>query len=554
MVLLAILLRMISGGGDSKVHASLDEPGGAEQHAARAAAPLSSLDGVASDQRSPSEAALDELEGEVRGAIAGALNDARRLTSGKVHGNNTVIAVHAAQIGGRRLISRFSEQALRPASSLKLVTAAAALVHLGVDGTYETRFEARGSIDGARSATPGVLRGDLVARAGADPLVRADGDGSIEAWLDDLAEQLQAAGIRRVEGTLVLDEGPFADPAPGPAWPSQDQHWAEYCALAGGFTAGGGCLQARVRATAVGAPARVSVEPRGHGLLPRLDVTTRAAKTRLNIAVEARRGAVTVRGDLPVDVSEWSARFAHPDPVALFGQAVVEGLSRRGLSVQGGWRRARGYAGGAVVARVLSPIADSLIPILRDSDNAIADQLFFATAVAVTGAGTRAAGRTATARALENLGVPSDGLVQVDGSGLSRDNRISARQLASLVEAVMRSGGEGARRFRACLPIAGQTGSLSGRMREGRARGRVFAKTGWIAGTSALAGLVAPETGETIVFAILVDYPDASGLNTRCWKPMQDRICEALVHWGEEQARRGSIVEAALAERSESDD
>jgi D-alanyl-D-alanine carboxypeptidase/D-alanyl-D-alanine-endopeptidase (penicillin-binding protein 4) len=289
-----------------------------------------------------------------------------------------------------------------------------------------------------------------------------------------------------------------------------------------------------VRAGSVGSAARISVEPRGHGLAPRLSVKTGAKRSSLNIAVEARNGAVTVRGDLPADVEEWSARFAHPDPVALFGAAVVEGLGRRGIRIRGGWRRERGAGGGLVVARVRSPLSDALLPILLESDNGVADQLFFATAVEVTGAGTREAGRTATARTLESLGVPPDGLVQVDGSGLSRDDRVSARQLASLVEAVLVRGGESARLFRAALPLAGESGSLADRMRDSRARGKVHAKTGWITGTSALAGLVEPDSGRgPIVFAILVDYPDASGLNTRCWKPMQDAICEALVDWGE---------------------
>jgi len=80
--------------------------------------------------------------------------------------------------------------------------------------------------------------------------------------------------------------------------------------------------------------------------------------------------------------------------------------------------------------------------------------------------------------------------------------------------------------LKASLAVAGETGTLAKRMRTSPARGRVFAKTGFIGGTSALAGY-AEGRERTFAFAILVAYPVYGGLNTSCWKPMQDEICAA---------------------------
>ncbi|TAJ15324.1 MAG: D-alanyl-D-alanine carboxypeptidase/D-alanyl-D-alanine-endopeptidase, partial [Planctomycetota bacterium] len=140
-----------------------------------------------------------------------------------------------------------------------------------------------------------------------------------------------------------------------------------------------------------------------------------------------------------------------------------------------------------------------------------------------------AGGRAATARALAALGVSSDGLVQVDGSGLSRDNRISARQLSALVHAVLASGGESAALWRGSLALAGQTGTLEKRLVGTPSAGRVRAKTGFIGGTSSLSGIATSLDGRERVFAILVNYPDVDGLNNSCWKPMQDEIVRFLV-------------------------
>jgi D-alanyl-D-alanine carboxypeptidase len=56
----------------------------------------------------------------------------------------------------------------------------------------------------------------------------------------------------------------------------------------------------------------------------------------------------------------------------------------------------------------------------------------------------------------------------------------------------------------------------------------VHAKTGFIGGTSALSGLIDAADGRTLVFSILVEYPNLEGLNRSVWKPMEDAICEEL--------------------------
>ena len=90
-----------------------------------------------------------------------------------------------------------------PASNLKVVTAGAALLGLGADAEFETAFEAIGRIEG------GHLLGDLVVRAGADPMHRREGDGSLTPWFDELEFDLRAARIDSISGDVVLDHGHF---------------------------------------------------------------------------------------------------------------------------------------------------------------------------------------------------------------------------------------------------------------------------------------------------------------------------------------------------------
>lgn len=522
LVAAGLLIHMLSGEGSvaagerSAATGTPAEPQGAQQP------------GGAPDpgpaRGDPAQPSRPTLQGCLETAIANALRRATSRSGGRVDQRSAAVAVHVIDIGGAgELVDVQAGAAMRPASNMKLLTAAAALVLLGPDWHFETPFEARGSLLG------GTLEGDLVARAAGDPLFLQDSDGGLEPWLDDLARQLREAGVERVTGELVLDEGSFLEPGPGPGWPTPRDHWQEYCALAGGFTANAGCLTASLRAGAVGERAAVKVRPRDHGLARRGTVSTGAKGSRLDLAVGANAAGVTVKGSLPADVPEYATRFAHPDPVALFGEALVAGLARRGVVIEGGFRRERGTPPGNPVARLRSPLADTLVPILTHSNNSLADQVFLAMGNAVVGSGDRGGGQAATRRALETLGVSSAGLVQVDGSGLSRDDRVTPRQLTALIAAVLDQGGEVARRFRDALPVAGESGGLESRMGGGPAAGRVRAKTGFIGGTSSLSGLCETLDGRTLAFSILVSYPRVAGLNTRVWKPMQDEICELLV-------------------------
>ncbi|MEM8710436.1 MAG: D-alanyl-D-alanine carboxypeptidase/D-alanyl-D-alanine-endopeptidase [Planctomycetota bacterium] len=477
---------------------------------------------------SPEPDELSALEQDVESIIADAIAAASGASGGKATESNCAVAVMAVDVGsGEVMVRRLGDLPLVPASNLKLMTVAAGLAGLGPVGAFRSVFVAHGDIAG------GTLDGDLVVRAGGDPLYRADGNGGLDPWLDDLRSSLTKAGIERVTGALVLDEGTWLDPGPGPQWPAPSDHWQMYCALSAGFTVNAGSFRATVTPQSDRGAVDVVLRPRHHGLKRRGSVKL---GKRNAVNVGANSGGVTVKGTIPASSRPLVTEFSAPDPVDLFGHAFVGGLRDRGVSIEGGFVRRRDVTeSGALVHTITTPILDVFRPILEDSHNSLADQLFFALGAQTENAGTRAGGAAAVASALEKLGVPTDGLEQVDGSGLSKANRTSAMQLVGLVAALVKTGGRTAEVFLDALPVAGKTGSLSKRMRGTPAEGRVRAKTGWVQGASALSGVAETVDGRSVVFSILVGYPRLSGLNTKAWKPMQDRLCEALVLW-----RRGA--------------
>ena len=464
------------------------------------------------------------LKAQVASAVQHFRSDAAAVSQGKANASNVRVTVHVRDLDLHEIVLDLEGQRpMRPASNQKLITCAAALVLLGPSAQFVTPIEALGTVG------DGVLLGDLVVRADGDPLYLQGGDGSLDPWLDPLADSLLAAGICRVPGGLVLDEGNYALPGPGPSWPAARDYWQEYCALSGGFSANAGCLTSWVTPGRVGRSADVLVLPRGHGLPRKGDVVTEASGSKLDVRVGANQWGLTVAGGVPAGAQKRSWRFAHPDPVELFGHAVIAGLDRRGVSVEGGFRRERDRPAGRWVAQVTTPLSSYLIPILTYSNNSVADQVFLHLGARVANRGDRVGGSLATQHALDILGISPVGFVQVDGSGLSRDNRASASQLTALIAAVMDRNDGSAIQFLEALPLSGLRGSLARRLTGPGTKGRVWGKTGFINGTSALSGVVRTSSERTLAFSILVEYRITPGLNTRCWKPMQDRICSLLV-------------------------
>jgi len=466
------------------------------------------------------------LEHDLKAIVARWMGRVEKLSAGRLHADEVRVCWHVRELGrgDAAAVGSQADRSVRPASNMKLITTAAALVLLGPDWNFDTAFEAGGPI------RDGVLRGDLVVRAAGDPLFDPDAGGEVADLLEPAVRSLGrgGAGLRAIAGDLVLDERSFPTPGPGPEWPGESQRWAEYCALAGGFSANRGALTATVFPGEVGGPAHVHVAPRNHGLPDNLGVRTEA-KGPLTIQMHARSSGVLVKGAIPRNVSSWSDSMAHPDPVELFGNVLVGALADGGIVLQGRVRRERDAPGGPVIAHLRSPLVRALRPINTDSTNAVADQVFLATGLAAMGEGSREAAGRATAKALRELGVSSDGLVQVDGSGLSRANRVTARQVTALLDAVLSGGGETAQLYVDSLALAGVSGTLEKRMRESPALGRVRAKTGFIGGTSALSGLARAQDETLLVFSILVEYDPTDGMNTRCFKPMQDEMCARLV-------------------------
>lgn len=216
----------------------------------------------------------------------------------------------------------------------------------------------------------------------------------------------------------------------------------------------------------------------------------------------------------------YSGGTPHQRPAAVAADALRRALERRGVEVtHDRIRLGAAHPDAEELARIESPTIGALIRATNTpSDNFLAEMLVKDLGASFGDGGTTAAGTRVVRREMAELGVRPQ---VVDGSGLSRANRTSARDVVRLLDAM--SEGPDGDVFASSLAVAGRTGTLHDRMRKGAATGRCRAKTGTLSDVSALAGICEARGGRRVGFAFLMNgvWPGSA-------RALQDRMVTAI--------------------------
>jgi D-alanyl-D-alanine carboxypeptidase/D-alanyl-D-alanine-endopeptidase (penicillin-binding protein 4) len=412
-----------------------------------------------------------------------------------------------------------------PASAMKLVTTAAAWLSLGPDYRFETAAYRAGPL-----GPGGSVSGDLVILGGGDPTLDvASGAGAAPGRVDELANAIARAGIRRIDGNLVFDAGRFDRVVRHPDWPS-DQLWRWYCAPVAALLVARSCVTVRVEpGAAVGEPGRVTLLPRVQVLRPRNETVTVATKKEHRIIVDppGADGTIRVRGGVLAGSGGYDAEVAVPDPVAVFGDVFHGALVRAGVALRGEVELRPGAMAElkdpVKVASITTPLSEVVTTANQRSQNLFAECLFKTLGSERQREGSFAAGAAEAATLAARVKAPPDELRPVDGSGLSRNNRVSARFLVMVLGHLYRETAA-PERFLATLAAGGEEGgSLSKRLAD--LGNDVRAKTGTIRDVSSLAGYVRTKSGRVACFAVLVNDPKMDLGKARA---LQDEICRVL--------------------------
>jgi serine-type D-Ala-D-Ala carboxypeptidase/endopeptidase (penicillin-binding protein 4) len=209
-------------------------------------------------------------------------------------------------------------------------------------------------------------------------------------------------------------------------------------------------------------------------------------------------------------------------PATYAAGQLAKVLRGEGIRVEGRSGAGTTPADATQLATVDSPAMRDLVRLTNvPSDNFLAETLVKDLGASYGDAGTTAAGVAVVRQTLARLGVHPQ---IVDGSGLSRADRTTPRDVVELLEQMHHD--ELAGSFESSLAVAGRTGTIRKRMRGTPAQDRCRAKTGTLIGVSSLAGLCTAAGGHTIAFAMLMNRAGVTRAHS-----VQDRITTAIARY-----------------------
>lgn len=414
------------------------------------------------------------------------------------------------------ILSHNAEQAMNPASVMKVVTTNAALDLLTPAYRWKTEIYRDGSLANWQ------LQGNLIIKGYGDPSFKVQ-----DFWR--LLISLRQAGVKRISGDLIIDKSYFAPAATAGAFDSEK--WRAYNAQPSAFIVNGRSTSFKFSANDESVNVSQEFELPEVVIINKLKRVTGACsdwRSRMSYDIKSNEdnAVVTFSGSYAAECGE---RFLE---LSLFNDERYALFTFRKL-----WRELGGEFNGklklqdtpANAIKVLEQSSEPLGSVVRDinkwSNNVMAKQLLLTMGAEKSGApATEAKGIAAVRDWLLASGLKFDELVIENGSGLSRIERISAAHLGQLL--VRAYSSPVMPEMMASLPILSLDGTIRQRLKDSQSQGRAHLKTGSLNGVSAIAGYVLDANGHRHVLVMLVNDTNANAS-----RAAQD----ALIEWVHQQ-------------------
>lgn len=406
------------------------------------------------------------------------------------------------------------DETMLPASTMKTVTSAAAFSILGPDYKFKTQLQISGQVE------DGILKGNVIIRGGGDPTLGSDRyswgtdrKSLLAIWVKALREM----GIRKIEGDIIGDASLFEDALVPVNWVWND---------IGNYYGAGACgLSFNENSYALVFQPGKSVGTKAELLRtdPPMSDVTFVNEMRTGSSSSGDNGYVygapytftrTLKGTVPLGDS-FVIKGSIPDPALFTAKCLDEALWADSIMVLGRPTTIRHMiAEGRPLptdrqllhTHESPPLKDIVYWLNKKSINLYAEHLVKTVGLEKAGEGSTAAGTKVIAEHWAAKGVPVTGLHMDDGSGLSRYNGITPRQLALMLQ--LNAAEPWFPDFLYSLPIAGKAddpGTLKSMCNGTAAEGKVCAKSGYISRVRTYAGYVETKSGRKLCFAMMAN-------------------------------------------------
>jgi serine-type D-Ala-D-Ala carboxypeptidase/endopeptidase (penicillin-binding protein 4) len=415
------------------------------------------------------------------------------------------------------LFKHNNDSLFMPASNMKVLTTALALVRLGPDYRFTTRLSRE-------------LSGDLVLSGSGDPsfsgrvypYAKDSGSGPPLRALEALADRAVAAGLTRVEGDVIGDDRLYPWAPYPPSW-TQDDTIREYGAPVSALTLNDNNISITIQPGAEpGDAAQLSFSPpiEYYAVDNRIVTVSKGGEARIRVSKVQNSRQLLLWGSIPAGHAAFGETLAVDDPALFAAEALYDLLTRRGVTITGKpVARHRTVSDDydplpsvELASRVSPPLIELLQVTDKTSQNLHAELMLREVGRAIRYTGTREAGLEEMTALFKEAGASAGDARLEDGSGLARNVMVAPRLMTRILAHLYASKYREA--FISLFPIGGEDGTLKNRMAD---HPEIHAKTGTLSRAIALSGYVESKTRGWLAFSIIVNSFSAPSSEVRKW-------------------------------------
>jgi serine-type D-Ala-D-Ala carboxypeptidase/endopeptidase (penicillin-binding protein 4) len=434
------------------------------------------------------------------------------LRSASIPLTDVGLLVAPADGAGRALISLNTQQALNPASVMKLYTTYGALELLGAPFTWKTQALSSGKLQN------GTLTGDIYVKGSGDPSLKTE-----DVWR--LLRELKLAGVKHIAGDWVLDRNIFAEDN-SDTNKFDGKGTSPYNVKPDGLLMSFNSTRLAFKPADAGWKIVADPLPIGWSIQNTVESSKAACPSGssawqdglvLSFIKTQTGGVISLSGIIP-KLCGFKETYKAFVPAQLYASSLIKSLwSELGGTHSGDFKSGTTPTDAIVLAEIDSaPLSTIIRDINKRSNNVMARMLYLN--LARVPQANKAAAEQRLRAWLSSAGLNDSVLVFENGSGLSREERSSAAALTKLLQYAY--AGPLMPEFMSSLAVVAQDGTVAKRM--GSAAGSAHLKTGTLSDSAALAGYVLGASGKRYTFVAIVNNSNVSGART---------VMDKLVQW-----------------------
>jgi serine-type D-Ala-D-Ala carboxypeptidase/endopeptidase (penicillin-binding protein 4) len=430
---------------------------------------------------------------------------------------------------GEVIVDVEKDKMLVPASSLKLITTLTGIELLEGDFRFETRISYDGFVDPG-----GTLKGNIYIEGGGDPTFgsgRIPGSMNTTEIIDRMANDICDFGIQCIEGNIIADESVFNSFPVSPSWQWNDLG-NYYAAGAWGLNVNENLYSIYFhRNGAVGSTSKIAYfDPNIPNLEMTNEVTIADDDTGDNSYIFGGpyHYGKRIVGTIPQGKSLYKVKGSIPDPPLYVAYRLYTALKKKEM---GSHQYKTMYQAGAdkesrvLITRYYSPVLSAIVRYTNDhSINLFSEAILKVLGLKFRKSGSGTAGVDVIKEFLEKNGLETLPLHMEDGSGLSARNLMSPDFMATFL--VHFGKDKGIAQLANLLPAAGERGTVKNILRQSKAKGNMWVKSGSMDKILTYSGYCKTATGRMVCFSILLNSSTAKKMKEN--KVELEKILDAI--------------------------